>query len=384
MDKTRKNINIAEPSFSSEDRKVIHKEIDNILSNKLSMGENVTKFEQEFSSYTNSKYAIAVNSCTSALEVALKGLGVSEGDEVIVPCQTFIATGMSVHLVGGIPVFCEISKKDFCLDFQHMKQLVTKKTRGVILVHFVGLISEDIFKIKNFCEENNLFLIEDAAHAPGASINNIQAGTIGDAGCFSFFPTKVITAGEGGMLTTNNDQLYNFSRSLQNRGLDMQSDKERYSYPGRNIRMTEMTAITGRVQLGHLDDYLERRRLIAGMYTEYFLKNKLITVLLPSKDSSPSFWKYPILLNQNIDREKVLADLHKEKIFADLTYQPALHLQPVFQDILGTSVGDLPKSENILKQHICLPCHQNMTIDDAKFVIKILTLSLKKNSQVGS
>jgi len=379
MDRKGKNIQIAEPSFSAEDREVIHKEIDNILSNKLSMGENVTKFEEEFSSYTNSKYAIAVNSCTSALEVALQGLGVSKGDEVIVPCQTFIATGMSVHLVGGVPVFCEISKKDFCLDFEHMKQLITQNTRGVILVHFAGLISEDIFKIKNFCEENNLFLIEDAAHAPGASINGIQAGTIGDAGCFSFFPTKVITAGEGGMLITDDDELYHFSRRLQNRGLDMQSDKERYSYPGRNIRMTEMTAITGRVQLSHLDEYLERRRLIAGIYAEDFSQNKLVTTFSPSNDSYPSFWKYPILLHENIDREKVLTALHKERIFADLTYQPALHLQPVFQVLLDTSAGDLPNSENMMKKHICLPCHQNMTIEDARFVSQTLISFLKES-----
>ena len=379
MDRKGKNIQIAEPSFSAEDREVIHKEIDNILSNKLSMGENVTKFEEEFSSYTNSKYAIAVNSCTSALEVALQGLGVSKGDEVIVPCQTFIATGMSVHLVDGVPVFCEISKKDFCLDFEHMKQLITQNTRGVILVHFAGLISEDIFKIKNFCEENNLFLIEDAAHAPGASINGIQAGTIGDAGCFSFFPTKVITAGEGGMLITDDDELYHFSRRLQNRGLDMQSDKERYSYPGRNIRMTEMTAITGRVQLSHLDEYLERRRLIAGIYAEDFSQNKLVTTFSPSNDSYPSFWKYPILLHENIDREKVLTALHKERIFADLTYQPALHLQPVFQVLLDTSAGDLPNSENMMKKHICLPCHQNMTIEDARFVSQTLISFLKES-----
>ena len=365
----KKSINIADPTFTKKDRTIIHAEIDKILSGKLSMGNNVKAFEKEFSEYSNSKYAIATNSCTSALEIALKGLGISSGDEVIVPCQTFIATGMAVHLVGGKPIFCEVNEKDFCIDIEHLKSLITSKTKGVILVHFAGLISDDIFKIKELCDEYNIFLIEDAAHAPGASINKKKSGTIGIAGCFSFFPSKVITAGEGGMLITDNEKLADFSRSQQHRGRDNHSKKEQYILPGRNVRMTEMTAITGRVQFSHLDEFLSKRRMIADKYKKAFRENDRIKVIAPDDNLCSSYWKFPILLSSNINRNALLNHLIDKGINADTTYDPLLHLQPIFKNEFNITENHLPNSEGLMKRHLCLPCHQNISIHECEYII---------------
>ena len=194
-------INMADPHFTPEDRKWIHQELDHILDGALSMGPNVQAFELEFAVRVGVRHAIAMNSCTSALEAALRSR-LAPGKEVIIPAETFIATGMAVHAAGGKPVFGEISDATLCLDLEDVKQKVTPRTAGVILVHMAGLVSPDILHFRKFCDDSSLFLIEDAAHAPGASHAGKMAGAFGHAGCFSFFPTKVITAGEGGMLTT--------------------------------------------------------------------------------------------------------------------------------------------------------------------------------------
>jgi len=375
--KDKIEIKMAEPNFSSSDKKRILDEVEKILSSQLSMGENVRLFEKEFSNMVGTRHCVASNSCTSSLETALQVLGASTDDEVIVPTQTFIATGMAVKLVGAKPVFCEINPRDFSIDFNAMKNVLNKRTKGVILVHFSGYISDDIFKIKKFCEENNLFLIEDASHAPGAIIDGKLSGSIGDIGCFSLYPTKIITSGEGGMLTTDNDQIAQQAVSLQNRGRDMQSDTEEYSLVGRNIRMTEMCAITGRVQLSSLESYLSQRRKIGKYYKESLNEIQEIVAVAPFNDKQSSYWKFPIILEDSINRHHFLAELHKKGVFADLTYQPPLHLQPVFKKLYGTKEGDLKQSENIMTRHVCLPCHQSMTLKDAEYVMNQVKKILK-------
>lgn len=376
MNKKQK-ITVADPSFSEKDKEFIMDGVDKILSGQLSMGENVRLFENEFSEMTGSKHSLAMNSCTSTLEVALKSFDVGKGDEVIVPIQTFIATGMAVHLVGAKPVFCSINKKDFCLDLKSIEDCITKRTKGIILVHFAGLISEDIFKIYELCKSHNIFMIEDAAHAPGAEIDNKRSGTIGDVGCFSFFPTKVLTAGEGGMFTTDNNDLADFARSQQNRGRDLKAEREEYKYPGRNIRMTEMTALTGRAQLRNLEKYLANRRMIANIYKKGFDKlQSNIEYVAPEDDRNSSYWKFPIILNRSFDRNIFLDKLHSKGIFADLTYQPSLNNQPVFKDIFE-SKKSLQDSESLMKRHLCLPCHQNMTKEQGDFVVRTVIETCK-------
>lgn len=366
-----KQIEMASPHFSSEDREFIHREIDAILDGVLSMGPNVEAFEHEFAARVGVRHAIAMNSCTSALEAALLSKNVI-GREVIIPAETFIATGMAIHTAGAKPVFAEIDEKTLCLDLEDVRKKLTKRTAGVILVHMAGLVTPDIIEFRKFCDANKIFLIEDAAHSPGANYEGREAGSFGHAGCFSFFPTKVMTAGEGGMLTTNDDGIAAYARSYQCRGRDMRSTVERYSVPGRNVRMTEMAALLGRVQLSHLDEFLLRRRQIAEIYSQSLAEVTQLTLLLPSQLESSSFWKVPLLLENSIDRLFIKKRMAVAGIAVDFAYQPALHLQPVFRDLYHTGEGLLPKTEYILSRHLCLPCHPRMTDDDAFYVANAL------------
>lgn len=373
---------MASPKFSAEDRTWIHREIDAILDGALSMGPNVQAFEREFATMAGVRHAIAMNSCTAALEVALLALGIKPGDEVIVPAETFIATGMAVHLVGGVPIFAEISESTFCLDLEDVKRRVNLRTKGVVLVHMAGFITPDITEFRSYCDAHGLFLIEDAAHAPGAARAGRKAGSFGHAGCFSFYPTKVITSGEGGMLTTDDDKIAEYARSLQHRGRDMQSGSERYSAPGRNIRMTEMAALLGRVQLSHLDEFLTKRRRLAAIYRNELQGNRHARLIVPDEEEASSYWKIPVLLDDSIDRVKVTEAMAEAGIAVDWAYQPALHLQPVFRKLYGTQEDQLPLTEALLGRHICLPCHPEMDEGDAIRVIRSLINAL--NSSAGS
>lgn len=366
-----KKINMADPHFSKVDRKRIHREIDAILDGSLSMGPNVQAFEQEFADRVGVRYAIAMNSCTSALEAALQYIQVS-GREVIIPSETFVATGMAVHLAGGKPVFAEISASTLCLDLEDVKRKVTPQTSALILVHMNGMITPDILEFRQFCDANHLFLIEDAAHSPGACFAGREAGSIGHVGCFSFYPTKVITAGEGGMLTTNDEAVAAFVRSYQHRGRDMLSEVEQYVFPGRNVRMTETAALLGRVQLSHLNEYLTCRRQVAAIYKNELSEVTGVSMIFPAELEMSSFWKVPLLLDPRLNRVVIFEQMSAVGVTVDWAYQPALHLQPVFRELYGTSEGLLPRTEEILRRHLCLPCHPRMTKKDAVYVAREL------------
>ncbi len=376
-----RKINMAEPHFTEVDRKYIHQEIDHILDGALSMGPNVQAFENDFANMIGVKYAVAMSSCTAALEVALGAHGIGAGDEVIVPVETFVATGMAIHLSGATPIFAEISESTFCLDLEEIKHRTTPDTKGVILVHMAGYITSEVDSIRNYCDEKNLFFIEDAAHSPGVKRNGKAAGTFGHVGCFSFYPTKVMTSGEGGMLTTNDDKVAAYARSLQHRGRDMQAGTEQYNLPGRNVRMTEMAALLGRVQLSHLEEFLDVRQRIAAIYKSKFQNDNRVQLIIPDEISASSYWKVPLLLNSDKIRDVVIEKMkEKHGVSLDSAYQPALHLQPFFREIYGTKPGDLPRSEALLSRHVCLPCHPQMNEDDAEYVVCSLKETLDSMS----
>lgn len=363
-----KKINMAEPYFDHQDRKWIHDELDNILNGLLSMGPNVATFEAEFSNYLNCKHAIAVDSCTSALEISLNYFDI-KGTEVIVPAQTFIATGMAVHLAGGIPVFADICPETFSLSLDSIKRKISEKTVGLIIVHFAGIVSPEYQQIYDFCKDNGLFIVEDAAHAPGAQYNGKFTGTLGDVGCFSFFPSKVITSGEGGMLTTNNDKIAMFARSHQSRGRDMSQADELYSLPGRNVRLSEFNALIGRCQLRHLEEYIAARRALAYAYYKG-LSNCHFIQLVSSKVLGHSvFWKFPILLKSAKAKAIISKALKMKNIASDSAYNPPLHLQPVMQRLFNTKQGNLPITEDLLTRHLNLPVNPRMSQEDVCLVV---------------
>ncbi len=233
------------------------------------MGPSVEEFEQKFAHMAGVKHAIAVNSGTAALGIVTLCLGVRDR-EVIVPTETFVASANSVILAGGRPVFAEIHRDTLCLDLADVERRIGPKTAAVMAVHMAGLIQSDINALEEMCRKKNIALIEDAAHAIGASYNGRKAGGLGKAGCFSFYPTKVITTGEGGMITTDDSNISDIARSYRNHGAA--PDNSMYERVSTNWRMTEISAVIGLSQLRHLDEFITKRNVIADSPTVHFLR----------------------------------------------------------------------------------------------------------------
>lgn len=360
------------PYFPPEEQEWLTNELREIMNAQLAMGPRVASFEKEFAAYCDVPYAVVFPSCTSSMEAALKALGVGPGDEVLVPVETFIATGMVVSLVGARPVFTEISPTTFSMDFDDAWSKVTDRTRGAIVVHFGGFISPELPAFVKRMNASGRFVIEDAAHAPGAELNGKRAGSLADAGCFSFYPTKIMTTGEGGMLVTQREDIAKVVRSLQNRGRDMNNPSESYVLPGRNNRFTEIAAAMGLSQLRCLPEFLNQRRRIAAIYDELLLASELFVPLIPGDKSVPAYWRYVATPSLKIDRNLLRERLAADGITIDWAYDPPLHLQPVFREMFDINPGLLPKSEEILSRHICLPVHARMRDVDAQFVAERL------------
>jgi perosamine synthetase len=369
------------PYFPPEEQEWLAGELSQILNGMLAMGPRVAKFEKEFAAYCNQPYGIAFPSCTSSMEAALQAFGVGPGDEVLVPVETFIATGMAVSLVGATPVFTEISASNFSMDFDDAWSRVTERTRGAIVVHFGGFISPQLPAFVQMMRETGRFVIEDAAHAPGAELNGQKAGSLADAGCFSFYPTKIMTTGEGGMLVTAREDLARTVRSLQLRGRDLDNPEERYVLSGRNNRFTEIAAAMGLSQLRTLPEFLARRRRVAAIYDEMLLGSELFVPVLAEDGSLPSYWRYVAMPTIGLDRVALRDRLATNRITIDWAYDPPLHLQPVYQESLGTLPGMLPRSESILSRHICLPVHARMRDNDAEFVAQRLLFHVSELAQ---
>ena len=371
---------VALPYFSKKDISWVKDNVETVLTKRLSTGPFVHELEKKFAKLVGTKYAVCVNTCTSALEISLKALGLKEGDEVITPAETFIATGMAVTLNGGKVVFAEIDPESFCLSLDEVKRRLTRKTKGVMLVHFAGNMSKDTLEIQKFCKKKGLFLIEDAAHAHGASINRKMAGSIGNAGCFSFFSTKIMTMGEGGMITTNSRKLYKFAISLRERGQSLHSKKELYSFPWRSCRVPEISAILGLSQLSNLKKSLEIRNKIASVYNKAFEKCEDLNTLKSPKNIRNAHWKHITIINNSRMPRNKLRDVLKKhyNISINWAYNPPLHLQPVYRKLYKTKKGLLPITESVMKRHFHLPMHVGVSVNDAKFIAESVLEAVKK------
>ena len=336
------------------------------------------EFENEFANYIGTKYAVAVNSGTSALEAPLRYLNVKD-KEVIVPTNTFVASANAVVFAGGIPVMVDMDINNLCADFEDIKRKVNKNTKGIIIVHSCGYIPPYILELKKYCKDNNLFLLEDAAHAHGASFsetegNPLKAGSLGDVGSFSFFPTKLMTTGEGGMVTTNNKELADYVKQVRHHG----QKNGLMTELGYNWRMSTLNAILGRHQLKRLDSFIERRNEIASKYAEAFQDIEEIELIKVPINITHGYWKYPILIKSRYTA-KEFQTLLKEKYNIDTgtVYYPPVHLQPYYKENYGYKEGDMPVSENSLAREICLPIFIDITDEQLDYVIESVKKELK-------
>ena len=363
----------AKPFFPEEDISLILEEIKKSLqTGALTFGPNVSRLEKEFAGYIGVKKAIAVNSGTSALEIALRYFDL-KGGEVIVPTNSFVASANAVILAGGKPVFVDIKKETLCIDPDDVRKKITPKTRGIMVVHLAGLIPPEIDEIKEICDKNDFFLIEDAAHAHGSSIDKKHAGSFGHVGCFSFFPTKPMTTGEGGIITTNDDKIAEYAKILRHHG----KEGNEHTKIGYNWRMSEINAILGVYQLNRLDEFVEKRNKIAQRYVDELSEMEGLSLISVPSNSVHSFWKYPVLLEsiKAPELEKIFRD--KYEIALGTIYYPPIHLQPFYKQEFGNKPGMLPISEEVLLRETCLPIFVDMTDEMIDNVIMAIKKELK-------
>ena len=371
------NIPSTRPFFSEEDILAISSEVCSILrSGRLILGPYTQKFEELFQKYCGVKHAIAVSSCTSALEITLRYFNIKD-KEVIVPTNTFIATSNAVIYSGGTPILIDIKPETLCLDPNELFNKVTDKTRGVIVVHISGLPCPDTEKIFMFCREKGLFMIEDAAHAHGALINNRRAGSLGDAGCFSFYPTKDMTTCTGGMITTDDDKLADYAISLRHHGVgkdvSVGKDLKFITNLGNDWLMDEISALLGIYQLKVLEGNITKRNTIAREYDEMLAKIQGVEVYKVPAQIRHSYYKYPMLLAPDIDRHKFVNNMQEKfGISIGSVYNPPCHLQPVYQRLFGFSRGMFPVAEDICERTCCLPIYPQMTHEETSYVIESL------------
>ncbi len=364
--------------FSEKEIADIKAGVEKVLrSGMLTLGENVAQFEEKFAGFCGVKYAVAVNSCTAALIMALKAVEV-ENYTVIIPSNTYMATAIAAYYAGAKIILVDCNKETLQMDFNDMRQKVRDDTKAVILVHIGGAISPEYGKITKFCKSNKISLIEDAAHAHGSTINGKTAGSLGDAAAFSFFPTKVLTTGEGGMLTTNSKEIYEKAKSLRVHA-KVAGNPYIHDDFSANWAMSEFQAVVGVSQMKKARAIVKERQTIAARYDKLLEKVDGVRKLNIPDNIKSSYYKYIVFLDAVVDRGKFKARM-KEVYGVSLTgevYEYPCHIQPVFKkyrEVLAGN-GGFPNTEQISKSHICLPLYLGLKSSEVKYVVD----SLKDN-----
>jgi dTDP-4-amino-4,6-dideoxygalactose transaminase len=371
--------------------KEIEEVVSTLRSGWITTGPKAQEFERKFSEYVDSKYAVAVNSCTAALHLALEALGIDKNDEVITTTFTFASTVNVIIYQNAKPVLVDIKEDTYNIDPDKISEAITSKTKAIIPVHYGGQPC-DMDLILKIAKENNVAVIEDAAHAVGSEFKGKKIGSISDITCFSFYPTKNITTIEGGMITTNSKELAEKTRILSLHGMSRDAWK-RYSsngswfyeieYPGYKYNMTDIQASLGLVQLERIDDFYRIREKQAEIYLKAFKNTPEIITPKISKNVKHTWHLFPIQLNLDllkIDRARFIEALKAENIGSSVHFIP-VHLHPFYAKTFGFKKGDFPVAEKVYNRIVSLPIYPKMTAKDVNDVIlavrKILDNSRK-------
>ncbi len=369
----KKNKKIISPFFldiNTQEKRYLKNQFEKILtSGKLILDKFTEEFEYKFAKYVNTKYAICVNSGTTALEILLSYYIKKKMMKVAVPTNTNFATVASIIKAGGYPVYLDMTLKSYCSSYDELKKKFNKfKFKGVAWVHIGGVISKDFIKVVNFCKKKNIFLIEDCAHAHGSKYNNIHAGSFKDGGAFSFFPTKVMTTIEGGLISTNDIKLRDFAISMRNQGKGKAKFGCYHIDMGNSWRMSEISALMGILQLKKLNQMIKKRSDIYKIYTNSLKKTKIKFVSSEHMNSSSNY-KFIIVCKNLNHLTKVKNELKKYNIITGGgVYELPCHKQPVFKKF-NKFCENLTVAENFCPLQICLPLTSGMSQKQAKFVI---------------
>jgi dTDP-4-amino-4,6-dideoxygalactose transaminase len=344
-------IPIAKPIIGEDEVRAV---TEVLRSGTIAEGQKVKDFEAAFAKFTGTSFAVAVNSGTAALHAALLARGIGPGDEVITTPFSFVATANSVLFTGAKPVFADIKEDTFNIDPQSIIEKITPRTKAIIPVHLYGQ-SADMKAIMDIAEDKDLIIIEDACQAHGATFDGKSVGSFGE-GTFSFYPTKNMTTSEGGIITTNDKDVYEKARMIRSHG-----SKQRYLHEmlGFNLRMTDIAAAIGLVQLGKINDF-NRARINNAQYLTKSLQ-KIKGLILPHVDKRCGhvFHQYTVRIRGDLSRDEVVSSLNKMDIGTGIYYPLPIHKQPYYKE-LGYN-DSLPVAERASKEVISLPVHPSLS-----------------------
>ncbi len=352
-------IPIAKPLIGKEEQNAVQQVLASAM---IASGPKTVEFEKQFAKYVDTNHALATTSGTTALHLGLLTLGITHGDEVIVPSFSFIASVNSILFCNAKPVFCDVDPDSFTLDVNKIKPLITKKTKAIMPVHLYGQPA-DMNPLFDLAEEHDLFIIGDAAQAHGAVYNDKMVGSFGDLECFSFYPTKNMTTGEGGMITTNNDELAERANSIRNHGREKTKWGYEHNGVGYNYRMTDIAAAIGIEQLKKLPGFIKKRQHNAA-----YLNTHLTGVQTPKviDHALHAYHQYTI---KTKNRDILVDHLKKHEIGFGIYYPKPLHHYPHLQ---GYGHNDLQVSEQLCKEVLSLPVHPALSQEDLETITTVV------------
>ena len=324
------------------------------------LGQDVAKFEEEFAAYCGTKYAVGVDSGLSAIELSLRALGVGPGDEVIVPTHTFTATAAAISFAGAMPVFVDADPVTWNIDVSKIEEAITPQTKAIVPVHLYGLPVE-MDEILRIAKAYNLVVVEDACQAHGAKYKGKRTGSLGDAGAFSFYPTKNLGAcGDAGIVTTDSPEVADTVRALRNCG---QREKNVHELSPFNHRLDSFQAAILRIKLPHLNEWVESRRRIASLYNQLLANINLVTPVEPL--GCEHVYHLYVVRSQN--RDALQAYLKEQGIGTSIHYPDPVHLQPFFAQGADRR-GQFPVAEQICNEILSLPMYPDMTEEQVEIV----------------
>lgn len=383
-------IPLSSPEITQED---IQEVLGVLKSKRLSIGPKIEEFEKSIAKYIGVKYAIGVNSGTSALHLILKSLGIGEGDLVITTPFSFIASANVMLFERAIPIFADIDPRTLNLSPQATEETIENLKKGKFKAGEIkvdssrlrALLVVDVFgqpadwdEFERIARENGLSLMEDSCEAIGAEYKGKKVGTFGDAGAFAFYPNKQITTGEGGIIVTNKEKIHILSKSMRNQGRGEGDEWLTHSRLGYNYRLDEMSAALGLSQLKRLDEILERREKVAQVYNSLLEDFDGVEIPYISPNTTKMSWfVYVVRLDKNVDRDKVIKYLESVGI-QTRPYFLSIHLQKFYKHTFGYSEGYFPISEDASNRSIALPFFNNIRFEEQEYVVEKLKEAVEK------
>lgn len=350
----------------------------------LTMGPKTIEFENKFSKYIGSKFSIAVNSCTSALFLSLKALNIQPGDEIITTTFTFAATANTIIHCGAKPILVDIDPNTYNINTKEIEKRISSKTKAIVVVHYGGQ-SADMDNIMKIARKYDLKVIEDAAHAAGSRYSNgKKIGNMGNLTCFSFYATKNLTTGEGGMITCNDNKLVKRLKNLRLHGMSKDAWKRYYGVksnwyyditePGYKCNMTDINAALGLIQLQKLDRANNKRRSIALKYNKQLNELDVQLPFIDNKNES-AYHLFPIQLN-SFNRDQFINDMNSHGIATSVHFIP-LHMMSYYQNEFGYQDGDFPISEKVFHKIVSLPIYPQLSDSQLKYIIRTIKKILR-------